>query len=181
MKKQLNALFAPLLTLTVAALIIWGASAALLPTAQGNARTERDETFTTLLPGSTTFTPETPEEGDDAISAVWRGEGGYVIETVTAGYDGDITLWVGVSDGGQVTGLMTRDLSETWGLGGEALDDTSFLGQFLNTAGSAEVGADVDALTGATVTSKAVTKGVNAAVAYVTGADVSSGATEWGG
>ena len=76
---------------------------------------------------------------------------------------------------------MTRDLSETWGLGGEALDNTTFLGQFLNTAGSAEVGSDVDALSGATVTSRAVAKGVNAAVAYVTGADVSSGATEWGG
>ena len=36
-------------------------------------------------------------------------------------------------------------------------------------------------LTGATVSSKAITRGVNSAVAFVTGADVSSGATEWGG
>lgn len=181
MKNQLNALFAPLLTLVLAAAILWGVSAALLPTAQANARTERDEIFATLLPGSTTFTRETPEEGDEAITAVWRGEGGCVVETVTAGYDGNITLWIGVSDDGTVTGLMTRDLSETWGLGGEALNNTTFLSQFLNTTGSAEVGTDVDALTGATVTSKAVTKGVNAAVAYVTGADVTSSATEWGG
>lgn len=181
MKQQLNALFAPLLTLAVAALVLWGASAALLPTAQANARAERDETFSTLLPGSTSFTKEAYDGEEELISAVWRGEGGYVIETVTPGYDDDITLWVGVSDGGQVTGLMTRDLSETWGLGGEALQDTGFLSQFLNTSGSAEVGMDVDALSGATVTSRAVAKGVNAAVAYVTGADVSSGATEWGG
>ena len=181
MKKQLESLFAPLLTLVVAALVLWGASTALLPTAQANARTERDATFATLLPGSTAFTKEAYDGDEDVISAVYRGEGGYVIETVTSGYDGDITLWVGVSDGGQVTGLMTRDLSETWGLGGGALQNTSFLRQFLNTTGSAEVGADVDALSGATVTSRAVAKGVNAAVAYVTGADVSSGATEWGG
>lgn len=181
MTKQLNALFAPLLTLAMAALVIWGASAALVPTAQSSALAERNATFETLLPGGTSFTKETPDTDDEAITAVWRGQGGYVIETVTGGYDGDITLWVGVSDGGQVTGLMTRNLSETWGLGGEALDDTGFLRQFLNTTGSAEVGSDVDALSGATVTSKAVAKGVNAAVAYVTGADVSSGATEWGG
>lgn len=181
MKKQLNALFAPLLALVLSAGILWGVSAALLPTAQANARTERDETFATLLPGAASFTSETPDTDDEAISAVWRGEGGYVIETITSGYDGDVKLWVGVSDDGTVTGLMTRDLSETWGLGGEALTDTGFLGQFLNTTGSAEVGSDVDALSGATVTSRAVAKGVNAAVAYVTGADVSSGATEWGG
>ena len=40
---------------------------------------------------------------------------------------------------------------------------------------------NVDALTGATVTSKAVVKAVNSASAFVTGADVSSSATEWGG
>ena len=39
----------------------------------------------------------------------------------------------------------------------------------------------VDGVTGATVTSKAVVKAVNSAKAFVTGADVSSSATEWGG
>ena len=39
----------------------------------------------------------------------------------------------------------------------------------------------VDAITGATVTSKAIARSVNSAVAYVTGADVASAATSWGG
>ena len=47
--------------------------------------------------------------------------------------------------------------------------------------GELAVGDNVDALTGATVTSKAVVKAVNSASAFVTGADVSSSATEWGG
>ena len=180
-KQQLEALLAPLAAVVAAAALLWGLSAALLPTARSNALAERDAVFRTLLPGSETFTPEAHDGGDGVISAVYRGEGGYVIETVTGGYDGDLTLWVGVGDDGRVTGLMTRDLSETWGLGGNALRDTGFLGQFLNTAGQAEVGVDVDAIAGATVTSRAVAAGVNAAVAYVTGADISSGATEWGG
>ena len=181
MKQRLEALFAPLLAVVLAAGILWAASAALLPTARENALAEREAVFRTLLPGSETFTREPYEEAGTAISAVYRGENGYVIETVTAGYAGDVTLWVGVDDGGTVTGLMTRDLSETWGLGRSALTDGAFLRQFLRTGGDAQVGAGVDAISGATVTSRAVATGVNAAVAYVTGADVSSGATEWGG
>ena len=46
---------------------------------------------------------------------------------------------------------------------------------------SAETETYVDAMTGATVTSKAVARCVNAAVGYVTGADAESGATSWGG
>lgn len=40
---------------------------------------------------------------------------------------------------------------------------------------------EIDAMSGATVTSKAVVRAVNSAAAFVTGADVSSSATEWGG
>ena len=40
---------------------------------------------------------------------------------------------------------------------------------------------NIDAITGATVSSKAVTRAVNSAVAYVTGADTTSSATTWGG
>ena len=77
-----------------------------------------------------------------------------------------------------MTGVVVRDLHETYGLGREALTDTAFLGQFLGTAGEASVGKDIEALTGATVTSKAIAKGVNSAAAFVTGADVSSSAPE---
>ena len=72
-------------------------------------------------------------------------------------------------------------MEETYGLGFEALTDAEFLAQFLGTEGDAEVGENIDAITGATVTSKAITRSVNAAVAFVTGSDSSSGATSWGG
>ncbi|MBQ8835273.1 MAG: FMN-binding protein [Oscillospiraceae bacterium] len=154
----------------------------------------------TLLPGSESFTVE-PYSGEDAnIVSVHKAENGFVIETVTYGYAGDITMLIGVSNEGKVTGLVVRDMSETFGLGANALTDHVFLSQFLNSSGSFAVatsGADafsgatstsdgeadvnVDAITGATVTSKAIVRCVNSAVAYVTGADVSSGATTWGG
>ena len=90
-------------------------------------------------------------------------------------------MLIGVSKDGKVTGLVVREMSETAGLCLNALNDTDFLAQFLNTSGDAEVGTNVDAITGATVTSKAITRCVNSAVAYVTGADIDSGATSWGG
>ena len=106
---------------------------------------------------------------------------GYAVFAVPHGYAGDIAMLVGVSNDGLVTGMQVQQMQETYGLGAQALTDYKFLVQFLNTDGSAEIGTNVDALTGATVTSKAIARGVNSAVAFVTGADTSSSATSWGG
>lgn len=156
-------------------------SAALTPVAQRNAEAERMEMMSILLPGSSTFTPEVYSGEDEAIVSVHKGDTGFVVETVTTGYVGNITLMVGVSSGGKVTGVVVRDMEETYGLGANALQDVDFLSQFLGTSGEASVGETVDAMTGATVSSKAITRGVNSAVAFVTGADVSSSATTWEG
>ena len=155
--------------------------AALAPTAAANAETERQEMLETLLPGGGTFTQEVYGGEDANITALWKGEGGYVVETTVDGYAGPIRQWTGVSDAGSVTGLVIRDMEETMGLGREALTDTDFLAQFIGTTGEASVGDGVDAITGATVTSRAIARGVSSACAYVTGADVSTSATEWGG
>ena len=171
----------PVLSLALSALVLFGASNLFSGMAIENGRKEHLTMMQTLLPGSETFTVE-PYAGEDTnIISVHKGETGFVIETRTYGYAGDITMLVGVSNEGSVTGLVVRQLSETFGLGRNALTDTEFLSQYLNTSGEAAVGETVDALTGATVTSKAITRAVNSAVAYVTGADASSGATTWGG
>lgn len=155
----------------------------------------------TVLPGSTEFTEEEYTGEDANIARVFKAHNGYVIETVTYGYAGEISMLVGVSNAGRVTGLVVTDLSETCGLGKEALNDHEFLAQFLNTNGNVAIGtagADafsgatdtqddgqdslyVDAISGATVTSKAIARSVNSAVSFVTGADADSGATSWGG
>lgn len=133
-----------------------------------------------LLPGSSRFVPEA-YSAEEVITAVYKGEGGYVVETTTHGYAGNVVLMVGVADDGTVTGVVIRDMEETWGLGGNALRDAAVLSQFLGSSGQMEVGKNVDVLTGATVTTKAITKGVNAASAFVTGTDIDSSATEWEG
>lgn len=191
----------PVLTIVLAAAILLGASFGLKDLAAANAQAEHLQMLRTVLPDSENFTLE-PYDGEDAnIRSVHKGENGFVIETVTYGYAGEITMLIGVNNEGKVQGLVVRDLSETYGLGANALTDHVFLAQFLNQGGefavatgsadafSGATGAaepagettDVDAITGATVTSKAIVRCVNSAVAYVTGADVSSGATSWGG
>ena len=176
-----RSILVPILTIALSAAILLGTSLALSGIAVDNGRREHLQMMQTLLPGSRNFVVE-PYAGDDAnIVSVHKGENGFVIETVTYGYVDEIRMLIGVSNDGKVTGLMVRDMDETFGLGAQALTDTDFLSQFLNTSGEAEIGTTVDALTGATVTSKAITRAVNSAVAYVTGADASSGATSWGG
>ena len=185
----------------VAALVLFGASFALQSTAAKKAQAEHLWLMQTLLPDSKEFTRES-YAGDDAnIRSVHKAENGFVIETVTRGYADDITMFIGVNNDGKVTGLVVYEAHETFGLGNEALTDHVFLSQFLNSnstfavaTGSADAFSsatgeseasgdtvDVDGITGATVTSKAIVRCVNSAISYVTGADTGSGATSWGG
>ena len=179
MKK--SGLMSAVLAIGAVALLLFGTSKAVAPRASVRMEEENARIMQALLPGSGSFTEEIYDGEDTAIRTVLKGENGFVIETVTAGYAGDIRLMVGVSNEGCVTGIVVRDMEETYGLGDRARNDVGFLAQFLGTSGQAEIGATIDAMSGATVTSKAVTKGVNSAAAYVTGADVTSGATTWGG
>ena len=192
----------PIIALILAAVLLFAVNAVTFDIGLANARKDHLELMQTLLPGAEEFTVE-PYAGEDAnIRSVHKSDIGFVVETSTYGYAGEITMLIGVNNAGKVTGLVVRDAHETLGLGGNALTDHVFLSQFLNKTGSFEVatvGADafsgataeaapaegeatpVDAITGATVTSKAVVRCVNSAVAFVTGADAATEATSWGG
>ena len=113
---------------------------------------------------------------DEVIDAQKGGESiGYII-TVTdgEGYAGNIQFTVGVNAEGQVTGVSFLSITESPGLGMNARDDASFCEQYtgkqveqfevVKTGASSD--EQIQALSGATITSKAVTGGVNAAIAY---------------
>jgi len=178
MKKSM---FLPIGTILCATLVLLAASFGLKGVAQEKAEEIRLWHMQTILPESESFTEETYTGEDTNIRAVFKAENGYVIETNVYGYADEITMLVGVSNEGRVTGMVVTDMSETVSLGLNALNDHEFLAQFLNTAGEAAIGEGVDAMTGATVTSKAIARSINSAVAFVTGADTDTGATSWGG
>ena len=108
-------------SLLLAGLILVVAGNAVAPAAAANAAAEQQEMMETLLPGSTVFTPEEDTGTDANITAVWKGEGGWIIETTVDGYAGPIRQWTGVDSNGHVTGLVVRDMEETFGLGRNAL------------------------------------------------------------
>lgn len=169
------------LVIFLTAVILFCLSTGLQGIAAQNARAEHLRLMRTLLPGSQDFIVEPYTGEDPSVRSVHKGENGFVIETTTQGYADEITVLVGVRNDGTVTGLVVKEMHETVGLGQRGLTDWKFLAQFLRTSGDAQVGTNVDALTGATVTSKAIARCVNSAVAVVTGADSESGATSWGG
>ena len=198
-----KAILIPIIAILVAAAVLLGVSGGLSATKEAKAQAELSAKLLSLLPADTGLKGEeyiawlslpdaekardaalVQEEytGEDTnIQAVYKGNTGYVIATMTDGYAGELGMLIGVSNEGKVTGLQVREMRETAGLGMRALSDVDFLKQFLNTEGGLTVGENIDALTSATVTSKAVTRSVNSAVAFVTGADISSSATTWGG
>ena len=108
----------------------------------------------------------------DLVSKVYKGENGYAVEVTPSGFDNTITMMVGVDNAGAVTGISIIDHSETAGLGAVAAATTAageaFRAQFKGLTGSVSVskdGGQIDAITGATITSRAVCEGVNAALA----------------
>ena len=166
-----KAILIPAIAILCAVGILLGLTFGLQKVAVAKAEAEHLKIMQTLLPDSKSFVVK-PYTGKDAnIRSVHKSEGhGYVIETVTMGYAGEIRMLIGVSENGNVTGLVVREMNETSSLGMNALNDVDFLGQFLNVDSKVQINTDgVDAITGATVTSKAVVRCVNSAVAYVNG------------
>ena len=111
-------------------------------------------------------------EGDPLVKTVYRaGDQGWVIEVTPSGFGGLIDMLVGVDPSGAVTGVSIVSMSETSGLGANAVRE-SFRSQYVGKTKSVKLrkqGGEIDALTGATVTSTAVTNGVNAALAAAAG------------
>lgn len=98
---------------------------------------------------------------------------GYVI-TVTSheGYGGDIKFSMGIRADGTLNGISILSISETAGLGmrAEEVLKPQFAGkqvdQFSVTKNGAVSEDQIDAISGATITSKAVTNAVNAGMYY---------------
>lgn len=101
------------------------------------------------------------------------GDEGYVITaTDKEGYGGDIQITVGITADGTVNGISILSIGETAGLGMKATEP-SFYEQYQGKQTEKFVvskdggdGEPIDALSGATITSRAVTGAVNAALGY---------------
>ncbi len=113
--------------------------------------------------------------GSPAVTGVWEArEGGAVaaraFKVKAAGYGGPLQLIIGLDKNNKVTGLEVLSHAETAGLGAKAAEP-GFGERFLGASApvavkkAGAVGEGVSAITGATITTKAVAAGIDAAVA----------------
>ena len=136
-----------------------------------------------VAPEGATFDPV--EISDDVAAAAsaygtlsemyTMSTGGYACKVVASGSQGNIEMIVGVDDNDAITGVSIVSNAETGGIGSKVMENkpndagVGVLDQFvgMSGAGSLVVGKGVTPISGATVSTKGVTAGANAALAAV--------------
>ena len=160
----------------VVALALAGVNSVTAPAIEKLNAEKTQAAIEAVLPGG--FDTEVTDFADATgiVSKVYQGANGYAVEVGPGGFDNTITMMVGVDNEGKVLGISVVSHTETAGLGAVAAANTSageaFRGQFVGTSGSVSVtkdGGAMDAITGATITSRAICVGVNAALDVVAG------------
>ena len=113
-----------------------------------------------------------PVDSEGRICKAFDDKGrliGMVVTTASNGYGGAIEVMTGIRADGTVTGVTILSMEETPGLGAKTKEDR-FLRQFKGSAGGGSYAVtkdsgEIDAVSGATISSRAVTAAVNEAVA----------------
>lgn len=178
MKSRSTFLFVLRLSLTL--LLITSVMAAMLALvdrvtapiiAAANER-KTQEAIEAVLPGGGQPIDYTDASG--TVRKVYASDAGYAVQVAPSGFDGEIDMMVGIDKDGKVLGISIISHTETAGLGAVAAADNAkgeaFRGQFVGMGGTLALekdGGEVDAITGATITSRAVTAGIDAALRCV--------------
>lgn len=185
MKKKFN--LKDILIPTVALFLIASACTAVLAFTNSityakiieNNEKTKNETRSAVFPDALKFSEDMSVivDGDELIyNEAYSKDGdiiGYVFTASDKGYGGTVTVMTGIDANGNINGVETIELSETAGLGMNA-KKASFREQFKEKTGPFIVNKDsqkndgtyeeINALTGATITSRAVTRAVNKTV-----------------
>ena len=124
-----------------------------------------------VLPGVSDLEQQTLSGDTGIVTGAYRSGDSWAVQVEPNGFGGAITLMVGIEEG-KVTGISVISHAETPSLGAEAAAGSAkgenFRAQFVG-AQEAVIGGNIDAISGATITSKAVAQGVNAALEFVKG------------
>ena len=160
----------------VVAMVLAGVNAVTAPAIAELNAAKTQEAISAVLPGG--FDTEITDFADASgiVSKIYQGANGYAVEVGPGGFDNTITMMVGIDNEGKVLGISVVSHTETAGLGAVAAAGTpagiAFRDQFVGASGAVTVtkdGGTMDAITGATITSRAICVGVNAALKAVAG------------
>ncbi len=159
-----------LIVAAIAALVLGGVSLATSGRIESIAQEKMENAMQAVLPASSYA--DTGYEDDGEINAIYEAPGaGWVVQVTESGSQGLVTLMVGVDVNYYCTGISVTESSETAGLGAIASQQSekgdAFRAQFVGQTGTVAVtkeGGAIDAISGATITSKAICRGVTAAL-----------------
>ena len=166
------------LRLTVTLLLITGIVAAALAGVNAitkeaiaaNQEKKPQDALALVLPDAGNLQKQELTADAGIVSEVYTDGQSYAVKVLPSGFDGTITMMVGIADG-KVTGISVISHTETPGLGAVAAAQNAkgeaFRSQFVGQEGTLSIGNQIDAMSGATITSTAVVTGVNAALSYV--------------
>ena len=159
-----------LLITGIVAAALAGVNAITKDAIAANQEKKTQDALAVVLPGVSGLEKQALSGDNGIVSEVYNSGNNYAVKVLPSGFDGEVTMMVGIADG-KVTGISVISHTETPGLGAVAAAKNAkgeaFRGQFVGQSGILEIGEQVDAMSGATITSNAVVTGVNAALAYV--------------
>lgn len=159
-----------LVVAAVASLVLGGINLMTEGRIEALAEEKMTAAMQTVLPADS-YT-DTGYADDGEVNAIYAAStGGWVAQVTESGSQGLITLMVGVSPEYTCTGVSVTESSETAGLGAIASQASekgeAFRAQFVGASGTVAVtkeGGTIDAIAGATITSKAIARAVTAAL-----------------
>ena len=176
MKTENTAMYILRLTVTlllicaVVAAVLAGVNAITKDAIAANQEKKTQDALAVVLPGVQGLEKLELTDDPGIVSEVYASGDSYAVKVLPSGFDGEITMMVGIENG-TVTGISVISHTETPGLGAVAAAQNAkgeaFRSQFVGQSGTLAVGDQIDAMSGATITSTAVVTGVNAALQYV--------------
>ena len=157
----------------VAALVLAYVNKVTAPVIKEQHEQKMQEAMEKVLPGAGDFKKTEFEITDNlCVSEIYESDAGFVVMAAPKGYGGEISMVVGIGKDISVTGISIISQSETAGLGAKCVD-LGWQEQYVGKTEGIEVskngakGNQIDAISSATITSKAVTRGVNDAIEAV--------------
>lgn len=173
-----NEVLRPVLVLVVICALIGTALAlvnhATAPVIAANTEKANNETYFSVLPEADAFTPlDCTVEGVTACLKANNGAG-YVVMAQAKGYGGQVPAAVAFDNDGNILRVQMMENSETPGLGTRVRED-AFQDQFAGMTAQEKTLDDIDAITGATISSRAALSALNEAIAAYQ--EVTGGAT----
>lgn len=163
-----NKIFKPIVVLCAICIVITGALAATnqvtAPIIEAATIAAQEAARTELLPEATGF--DKVEVAADNVTDVYVSQNGVgaVITSNAKGYGGTITVMVAFNPDDTVKQIKITEQSETAGLGAKIQSNKDFQESFNGLPAKNFTVSDINAITGATISSKAVVSAVNAAI-----------------